>query len=345
MPGYLLIDGSNVAFAAASGQKLTVGGQDTQAVYGFLRMLRPLVATYSMLKPVVLWDGASWRHKVFPEYKGSRNAEPTTKEEVELRRIRESLKAQKALLEKALLLLGVAQVGAINMEADDIAAIMTRRFVAKGEKVILVSADKDWIQLIQPGVGWLNPIKGPHRVLTHATLPKRLGYRPGSTVFNAKTGKHQKVQAKVGLFEHDHSIEGFLAVPSARAWLEMKALMGDMSDEVPGVGGIGEKGALDLILQFGSVHSFLNRTIDSTLKDVPAKFLALADSPEKQELFERNLMLMDLNHPRVPTPINFTVTREPIAKPELQALLRDLQFKSILSDFAGWCEPFERIAA
>ena len=72
MKRYLLIDGNNITHAAQSMKKLTVGEIEVQAVYGFLRQIRKLIARYPILKPIVLWDGASWRNMQFPEYKENR---------------------------------------------------------------------------------------------------------------------------------------------------------------------------------------------------------------------------------------------------------------------------------
>ena len=71
--GYLLIDGRNIAHASNNGGPLSIGEQPTQAIYHFLRTMRPMMSVYSMLTPVVLWDGVSWRYMAFDEYKKSRN--------------------------------------------------------------------------------------------------------------------------------------------------------------------------------------------------------------------------------------------------------------------------------
>lgn len=341
--GYLLIDGSNFGYAASATTRLTVGGQEVQGIFGVLRMLRPLLATWHMLTPIVLWDGHSWRYKAFPEYKSKRSVAPTTTHEREVAAQRESFKVQRPLIRQSLELLGIRQMMAINLEADDLAGILCRRFLAGGKKVVLASGDKDWIQLIRPGVAWIDQIN--QQSLTAESLPKKLGWRPSREVVDPKTSKMKKQPGKLGIFKDGATIEGFVGVPSPQAWLEMKALMGDTSDDIPGVGDIGEKGALEMVVEYGTVGGFINQSIDGTIKKMPKKFADFADKPERQELFRRNMDLMDLNSDKIPTPINLTLERRDIDLPQFEAFCSNLAFKSILTDLPGWVAPFQRIAA
>jgi 5'-3' exonuclease len=158
MKRYLLIDGPNMLHAANNAKKLTVGTTEVTAIYNFIRMLRPLIATYPTATPVVLWDGASWRHMKFPDYKQNRKKDDTAAA-VKQREAYESAMKQLPAIKKALELMGIAQVKATNMEADDLAAILGDRYVSQGAKVVLVSGDKDWIQLVGPSMIWFDPIK------------------------------------------------------------------------------------------------------------------------------------------------------------------------------------------
>lgn len=325
--GFLLIDGSNVAHAANAGQPLRVGDMPTQAIFGFLRNIRPIIAGFPLLTPLVLWDGLSWRKQVFKDYKAGRDAPAMTKHKEAQQELRKQLKPQLPEIKRALSLLGIRQVSALNLEADDLAGILVKRYQPKGKKILMLSGDKDWVQLIQPGVGWFDPINNWR--LTNDTLSKRLGWCPN--------------KKRITCFPKDQG-EGFMGVPSPRAWLEMKALMGDSSDEVPGVGGIGEKGALELVCEYGNVGDFLNRTIDSTMPVLPKKLKDFVESDEKQLIYRRNLLLMDLNHKSIPTPINLTVTNEKIDTDGFYGFCEEFLFQSILTS-SDWHEPFERIAA
>ncbi len=325
--GYLLIDGSNIAHAANSSKPLMVGDQATHAIFGVLRSLRPTIAMFPQLTPLVLWDGLSWRKQVFKAYKAGREDAPKNKREEEVLANRAALKTQMPHIKRGLSLLGVKQISALNLEADDLAGILVKRYAPQGKKIMMLSGDKDWIQLISPGVGWFDPIRNVR--LTHGTLSKRLGWCP-----NKKT---------ISCFPKDQA-DGFMGVPSPRAWLEMKALMGDSSDEIPGVGGIGEKGALELVLKHTSVGGFLSACLDGSIQDLPKKLADFVDSDEKQEIYRRNLLLMDLNHPSIPAPINLTVTRDAMNTDAFYEFCAEFMFNSILTSAEDWHEPFERAA-
>lgn len=302
--GYMLIDANNIGFAASATKKLAVGDQPTNGVYGFLRFIRPARAMFPQLKPIVLWDGASWRKTAFEEYKAKRDDKPVTKSQIMQAEVRASWRSQKALTVKALKALGVGQLFARNLEADDLAAILVRRYQPQERKVVLVSADKDWLQLLGPHVSWFDTIND-----RRCTLAK---------------------------------LEEFCGVKTPRQWLEVKALMGDVSDEIPGVGGIGEKGAKELVNAYGSVSAFTNRVLDGTIdpKSLHKKFRELALNEDKQLLFARNMQLMDLNSPLIPKPDGMKVIAGSLSIGAFTALCEELHFKSILTDVDGWCEPF-----
>jgi 5'-3' exonuclease len=326
--GFLLIDGSNIAHAANSAKvEMRCGEQVTTAIFGFLRSIRPQVAMFPQLMPIVLWDGRSWRKQVFKPYKAGRDDAPKSKqEEIQLQN-RATLKTQLPHIKRGLSLLGMTQIDALNMEADDLAGMLVKRHQPKGKKIMLLSGDKDWIQLVSPGVGWFDPIRNWR--LTHGTLSKRLGWCPD--------------KKRITCFPKDQG-DKFMGVPSPRAWLEMKALMGDSSDEIPGVGGIGEKGALELVVKHTSVGGFLSACIDGTIKDLPKKLADFVDSDEKQEIYRRNLLLMDLNHPHIPKPIDLRVNKTELDPDAFYGFCEEFLFNSILTS-EDWHQPFERIAA
>ena len=309
MRGFLLIDGNSVAYAATAVQKLHVGTQEVQGIFGMLRTIRQMVLTYPQLTPIVLWDGVSWRHEHFKEYKASREREgtdekPLSKVEIEQQQIRESLKAQKKHIMTGLKLLGVTQMRAHNLEADDLAGMLVRRYQGSDKKIMMITGDTDWIQLVGPGCGWRD-----HRTDKRVTMG---------------------------------NIKEVIGVDTPQQWLEVKALMGDKSDEIPGVGGIGEKGAVELILTYGSVTSFINQVNEGSLdpKTLHKKFRDLALDIEKQAIFTRNMRLMDLRSPHIPRPVDLRITKADLDLGSFEKFCRVLCFQSMLQDLAGWCEPF-----
>lgn len=313
--GFLLIDGNNIGYAAQSMKPLRVGDQPTQAIYGSLRAIRLTISHYPQLTPIVLWDGQSWRKNVFDAYKANRDKEPVTKHEIAQAKGREEYKGQKRLIVRSLKLLGVRQMIADNLEADDLVGILVRRY-AETKKIMMISGDKDWIQLVRKNVGWFDPMNDLR--ITAGTLSEKLGYMK---------------KDKAG-------VETWRGVPSARAWLEIKCLQGDSSDNIPGVGGIGEKGAIELLLKYGSVASFMNQANTEKL-DLPKKLLDFATDPEKAVAFQRNLALMDLCCPtRMPKPVNMRVIHQPLDRAAFQTFCGELAFVSFLKDLDGWLAPF-----
>lgn len=308
MRGYLLIDGNSVCYSAAATRVLSVGGRQVHIVYGMLRTIRAIVGTYPALVPICLWDGASWRKEFFKEYKGSRDAEgtedkPLTKAQVMLQEQREQVKEQKKLVMEGLRLIGVTQMRAQNLEADDLAGMLVKRWSKNGNKIVLISGDEDWLQLVQDGVSWRD-----HR------SDKRVSIQTLKDIKGIETGQQ---------------------------WLECKALMGDTSDEVPGVGGIGEKGAVELLTTYGTIASFINQVNDGTVDPakLPKKFRDFATSIDKQAIFTRNMRLMDLRSPAIPAPVDLRVWNDPLNQPKFEAFCKTLCFQSMLTDMEGWLEP------
>ncbi|MBA8881776.1 5'-3' exonuclease H3TH domain-containing protein [Phyllobacterium myrsinacearum] len=310
MKRYLLIDGNNIAHAAnGTKNKLTVGSVETTAIFGFLRQLRKQISIYGQFTPIVLWDGASWRKMQYKDYKENREKNDTAaaqKQKAE----RESTKKQIPAIQKALQLLGVTQIKAANMEADDLAAICADRYIKQGAGVVLVSGDKDWLQLVGPNCMWFDPIND-RKVRTVADLADE--------------------KNKLGI-----------AVKSFKQFVEMKALMGDTGDNIPGVGGIGDKGAMEFLAEFESYSNFSNMCLtgEVDLKKLPKKFRDLAESEDKRILFMRNLMLMDLRHPARPAPINLKVDPGSPSIETFTLFCQRLVFKSFLTDIENWVSVF-----
>lgn len=305
--GLLIIDANNIAAAANSTTKLHAGEMEVQAIFGFLRTLRAAQSIYgALMKPICCWDGRSWRYDIYPDYKKTRNkpVEEQTKSDRAMAEARKSLNEQRPHIRRALELLGVSQLIAMNYEADDLAGMLVRRYRPQERRMLLLSGDKDWIQLVGPFTGYLDPIRDIK--ITPKTLEEKTG------------------------------------VKDVRAFLEMKALMGDVSDNVSGVGGIGDKGAKELLNSYGSVTAFTNAWHEGTLTDVPKKFRDFAESVDKQAIFLRNLRLMDLMEPKErPEPQDLVLTKGALDVEGFAQFAREFEFNSILSDLSGWIAPFK----
>jgi DNA polymerase I len=183
-------------------------GQPVNAVLGFLRMTLKINRQYKPDAVAVCFDSAAptFRHEAFAEYKGTR------------KEIDEALISQFPLAREAIAALGLASFEKDGFEADDIIAYLTRQARAKGWDVVIVSGDKDALQLVGDGVTVLN--------------------EPKNILYDAP-----KVVERYGV--------------SPKQLIEVFSLMGDAVDNIPGVAGIGEKTAVKLIQEHGDLESLL----------------------------------------------------------------------------------------
>jgi DNA polymerase I len=314
------IDGNSVGHAAQhghsrGGKKLVAGGQETTAIFGTLISMQKILRTRTSAQPIVLWDGRSWRYNRFPDYKGQRTAT------AELVAERERYKAQRKQMFLGLHLLGVNQLVAGNMEADDMAAIMTRASLAKGNMVTLITGDKDWIQLVEKGVAWVDH-------------------------------KHDRTVTCTNF----HEFTGFR---TQRGFIHAKALQGDAGDNVKPNTGIGEAGAVELLSVFECVHDFLRCSQEDAVARwiaagkecpkpkrkadpvaLPSKYQKLRDCQETQARFEFALEMMDLGHPAIPKPTQVRSTRAPLNRPAFEAFCAQHAFMSLLRDMNTFLRPF-----
>lgn len=308
---YLLIDGNSIGFAAQSMPKLhDAEGNETQAMFGFLRTLRNLMSDDPEAKPIVFWDGRSWRYEHFAEYKdGRQSTEAQVKE-------RESYTKQRPSISRILKFLGVEQHIAFNMEADDLIALMTEKPDTACHYTI-VSGDRDLLQLVKPGVDWLNPIRLP----------------------GGKTPKLLRVT--------DESFEEDTEYANADKFVLGKALLGDKSDNLDGIEGIGKKAAPLVVSLFPSLRSMIDdiklrgdAAIPKELSRYKKKLKDFVASEEAQRRLARNFRLMRLTSKWIPEPLDMRVTRMPFDGEAFKNECKKFGFVSILRDFDGWTAPF-----
>lgn len=186
----------------------TSQGQPVNAIYGFLRMLTKIIRQYKPDYLAVCFDaeGPTFRHKAYKDYKATR------------KEIDASLVSQFPLAREAVEAMGIAGFELSGWEADDIIAHLTREGRKAGHEVVIVSGDKDALQLVGEGV----------KVLSEQ---KDILFDP------------EKVQERWGVLPAQ--------IP------DIFSLMGDTSDNVPGIPGIGEKTAIKLIQEHGTLEKLL----------------------------------------------------------------------------------------
>jgi DNA polymerase-1 len=225
----LIVDGHAYAYRAfyAIRELRSPTGNPTNAIYGFVKMLVKMRVKMQPTHLVVVWDGglSDERMAVLPSYKAHRPEMP------------EALRPQLDEIVSYLKAAGIESFEREGVEADDYIACLARHATKADMAVVIASADKDFMQLVSPQVGLLNPND------------------KSETVWTA-----EQVRAKTGV-EPEQIVD----------WL---ALMGDAVDNIPGVPGVGPKTAADLLKRFGSVKELLKRLEEVKQEKLRASLLA-----------------------------------------------------------------------
>ena len=213
MARLLLVDGHSLihrAFFALP--TLSADGVPTGAVYGFLNMLFKLLDREDPDELLIIFDtpAPTFRHERFEEYKAQRPGTP------------DELVVQLALLREILEAMGMAMLAIDGYEADDLIGTVAQERGAQEHDVVIVTGDRDVLQLLAPGVRVL---------LTKRGIQEMDEYNP------------QRLEEQYGL--------------TPKQFIDLKGLMGDSSDNIPGVPGIGEKRALALLKSFESIEGAL----------------------------------------------------------------------------------------
>lgn len=268
----ILFDMNSLGHAAHNARELKHRSGQVQAIFFGLKMTKKAVeefATPGYTQTLALWDSrAKWRYALYPEYKGKRENTP------EKAASRKEYKRQIPMLRKALAMIGVEQRFAQEEEADDLGAALVHN--NPGKKILLVTGDQDWLQLVGNDVDWYDP-------------------------------------REEGRFVDCHTFASFTGVDTVVQFIQAKALEGDSSDNIPGVPGIGEK-AIGLIMQnWGGIPGLMKWVQSSTPFPVNNEFNK-GDLPDElsrwrkpmsglcygdgMEIFKRNMKLMNLMSPR-----------------------------------------------
>ncbi|MBD0905732.1 exonuclease [Klebsiella grimontii] len=308
----LIIDGNSLGYYhQQQPKKLHSGDMETQAIFGFITNMRRY-ASLMKARPIVLWDGFSdARRSFYPEYKANRD------DNSEMKKMKEGFAIQKPLIKKAITALGVDQITALDGEADDLAGILKKRYEANKdiEHIYLLTADSDWIQLVDEKVTWISLREdAKHKRITMEAFSELTGY------------------------------------PNQRGFLEGKALQGDKSDNIQQVGGIGEKGAMDLISEYGSMVTLVKGICDGSIvmdkgrNKTAVNNLAKNAFNEKTgcrmlEAFMRNIKLMDLIDTKF-APQKLEVIRGEQSLETFKQICMQLSFQSILGDLEVFVVPF-----
>jgi DNA polymerase-1 len=287
-PQLYLIDGYALIyrafFALISRPLRTSRGENTSAAWGVVNFLLRLRDKY---QPDYLgWvhdAGDSFRTELYPDYK-------STREKLD-QELQAEFDRSVERIEELLAAFGVPVISVSGYEADDVIGTLARRGVERGWQVVVVSGDKDFYQLIEDRVALLNPGRGgPAGVdetwVDRGNAAERLGVEPGQVI-------------------------------------DYLALVGDSSDNVPGVRGIGAKGAVELLQQFGSLEALLAHSGD--VKNKRARE-ALEQYADAARLSQRLVTI------RTDVPVNLDETALAGRDPDRARLLRlfiELEFTTL----------------
>ena len=277
-----LLDGMALAYRAyysfITRPLLNSKGENTSAIYGFVTALMKILDDEKPDHIAVVFDTKepTFRHEMYPEYKATRQKMP------------EDMASQLGKLKDVVCAFNTPLLELPGYEADDIIGTLARRAEKENVVTYMVTADKDYMQLISPRVKM---------------------YRPG------KAGGESEIVEEKGV------LEKFGVTPDRV--IDVLALIGDKSDNVPGVPGIGEKTAIPLVQKFGSIDDLYSHLDDIPQKGVREK---LAGNRDKAFL-SRKLVTIDV---QVPIAIDFHQLRaSPRDHATLLKLFGELEFKSL----------------
>ncbi|MDF2875868.1 MAG: polA, partial [Sporomusa sp.] len=280
---FIIIDGSSLVHRAFHALPMlrTAGGLYTNAVYGFTTMLVKLLTDYKPDLLAVAFDKGrvTFRNETYQQYKAHRQATPG------------ELSEQFPLIRDLLGAFGIATIEEQGYEADDILGTLADKAANLGCEVLIVTGDRDALQLIGPGTTVLLTRKGisEMEIMDAAALKEKYGLTPTQ-------------------------------------FIDMKGLMGDTSDNIPGVPGIGEKTAIKLLSQFGSMENVL-----ASIESVAGKKLQenLRQYAE-QAVLSKRLATIVCDMPLEFTPESFKINPNREAVKELFA---KFEFKNMLTKF------------
>jgi DNA polymerase-1 len=281
-PTFYIVDGHSHLFRAfhAVGHLSTSRGVPSHAVLVLSTMLWKLVREERPDYLGIAWDppGPTFRDKLFADYKATRTRMP------------DDLVRQLPYVRRLFEALRVPVVEVEGYEADDVLATLTERARAQGLDVVIVTGDKDLLQLVAPHVRVVSVIgrTGESVVYDEAKVRERWGVEPGQVV-------------------------------------EVLALMGDSIDNIPGVHGVGEKTAVKLVSQYGTVERLYEN-----LPLIAGKLRETLAAGRRDALMSRELALLNRE-----VPVDFDVSAFARQEPDwgkLRALWMEMEFTRLLKE-------------
>lgn len=281
----MVIDGNSIvnrAFYGVSQNLSTREGLPTNAIFGFVNILLKLLEEEQPEGLAVAFDlkAPTFRHLAYEGYKAQRKGMP------------EELAVQMPVLKRLLDAMNIRRYELEGWEADDLLGTMARVNGEEGGQTVVVTGDKDSLQLI-----------------TDSTTVKLVSTRMGRTTTRNMTPE---------VFREEYGFDPIHII-------DLKALMGDTSDNIPGVKGIGEKTAMALLAQYPSIDDLYAHLDTVEVKPAARKKLVEGEGDAR--------MSYDLATIRCEAPMDFhpqDTLRQPFHNDELYQMLLELEFSKLI---------------
>ncbi|MDP8258651.1 MAG: DNA polymerase I [Candidatus Aadella gelida] len=278
-----LIDGNALCYRAfyAIQDLATTKGEPTNAIYGFINIIRKIRKQYDPKRMVIVFDspGTTVRHEKYKEYKIHRKPMP------------EDLVSQFSGIRAVVEAMKISVCNLEGYEADDIIATIAEHSKKNGLEVVIVTSDKDALQLVDKKITVLS-----------------------STSFGDKVYTEKEVREKYGV--------------GPERMTDLMALMGDASDNIPGVKGIGKVGAAKIVKEYGDIDNIYKNLDAITPPGIKKKLT----EEEDMARLSKELVVLDREVP-VTIDLEATLIPEPDSE-RLAELYKRFEFKRLLKEVA-----------
>ena len=282
----VLIDGHSILNRAFYGvpDLSNAEGMHTNAIYGFLNIMFKIVEEEKPDFLAVAFDlkAPTFRHNIYPEYKGTRKGMP------------EELREQVPVMKEVLQSMGILIMEKEGLEADDILGTFAKKAQGEGVEVALVSGDRDLLQIADENI--------------KIRIPKTKGGKTEIEDYYAK------------------DVLKTMQVTPVQ-FIDLKALMGDTSDNIPGVPKVGPKTATDLMVTYGSLENIYEHLEEITKKSVRETLREHKDLADLSKILATIEIQAD-----IPYTLEQAKYENPFTK-EAYLLFKKLEFKHLLNKF------------
>lgn len=311
----IIVDGNSLGRTAHRYKKRLIRGNfETQAINGFLEIFTDIYNRHKDEYPNII---VLWDGKSKLRYdllSSYKGTRHITPEDIE---IDKHYDIQMPYIKNMLDALGVRQYCASDFEADDIAGYFVRRGAKDNRKIMLISNDHDWRQYVDENTSVFSPKGSNTHILDHTNF---------SDYINLTT----------------------------RQFIQYKALLGDSSDNIPGIKGIGHKTSIALLQEFQSVENLIKEYTSNgiteilqqnvVLKRARNDIAALCMNPETIANFHLNVKMMDLLRPEYDADMakNMTYTTPKISKNAFVNIMSEVGLTYNITNISRWNSFFDK---